>query len=77
MSFFKSKSSKDKRDKKDKKIGSTTVSQSQERSPEKTKSTTSDDDIENIPVKDIYIDPVIAKLKSAKVFKISYIRLAT
>lgn len=49
---------------------------SREESPEKTKSVTSDDDIENVPARDVYVDPVIVQLKSAKVFKTSSIRLA-
>ncbi|XP_055305741.1 uncharacterized protein LOC129570229 isoform X2 [Sitodiplosis mosellana] len=64
FSFFKSKSSKDK------KAIAPTISQ--EESPEKTKSATSDDDIENLPVKDVYVDPVIDRLKKAKNVKELY-----
>lgn len=42
---------------------------SQDGSPERTKSISSDDDFENVPASDVYVDPVIVQLKSAKVFK--------
>ncbi|XP_031632397.1 uncharacterized protein LOC116346466 [Contarinia nasturtii] len=49
-----------------KKLKADQPNKSQEDSPEKTKSITSEDDVENIQTRDIYMDPVIAKLKSAK-----------
>lgn len=53
-----------------KKIQADNPNESQEDSPEKTKSMTSEDDVDNVQTRDISVDPVIAKLKSAKVNKI-------